>query len=63
MNKEVESVIDIMYESWLEYSGKQDKKCQHPSRETYGELIKHAQLWNLAVKKLDEAGEDERKQG
>ena len=49
MNPEIERVIDAMYESWLEYSGRSDSQRRHPSREVYGEILKHAQLWNLTA--------------
>lgn len=47
MSKETERVIDVMYESWIKYSGQEQNQNQrkHPSREVYGELLKHAQLW------------------
>lgn len=66
MNPETEKVIDIMYESWLEYSDLTDKKCKHPSRKVYGQILKHAQLWNLAAQetiKQRSGGEDEPEQG
>ncbi len=57
-NKELEHVIDIMYDSWLDYAGNKDKQNHHPSREVYGQIIKHAQLWNKAVKELNGGADD-----
>ena len=49
MSKETERVIDVMYESWIKYSGQEKRQRKHPSREVYGEILKHAQLWNLTA--------------
>jgi len=38
-----------MYESWIKYSGQEKRQRKHPSREVYGEILKHAQLWNLTA--------------
>ena len=61
VNPETERVIDVMYESWIKYSGQEDSQRKHPSREVYGEILKHAQLWNLtameAIKQIG-GGED-----
>ena len=54
-NPEVERVIDEMYDSWLTCSGNKGKKRQHPSRQEYGEIITHAQIWALTVKEIEKA--------
>ena len=48
-----ERAIDHMYESWLSFAGKSENKKHHPSRAEYGQIIKHAQLWNKAVNELN----------
>jgi hypothetical protein len=53
---EVERVIDMMYEDYIDYSGNKDKKRKHPSREEYGQIIKHAKLWNMASKQIIDNG-------
>ncbi len=49
MSHETERVIDVMYESWIKYSSRENSRRKHPSREVYGEILKHAQLWNLTA--------------
>jgi hypothetical protein len=57
MGAETEYVVDSMYKSWLEFSDNKDKKRGHPSRKTYGQIIKHAQLWTIVVQELEKAKE------
>ncbi len=49
-NPDVEYALDMIYKDYLRYAGKTAKKKHHPSRQEYGEIIKHAQLWNIAIK-------------
>ena len=56
MISERESVIDAMHKSYLEYSGRVGMKRNHPSREVYGAILEHAQLWNIAVQELNRDG-------
>lgn len=54
-NPDLEYALDLMYESWLECQKKDGNKHKHPSRETYGKIIKYAQLWNRAIKEVEKA--------
>ena len=53
---ERETIIDAMHKSYLEYSGRIGMKRNHPSREVYGAILEHAQLWNIAVQELNKNG-------
>ena len=53
LEQERESIIDAMHKSYLEYSGKMGRKRNHPSREIYGQILDHCQIWNIATAALN----------
>ena len=48
-NFETKKVLDMMYESWITYSGQQNNQRKHPSREVYAEILNHAQIWKMTA--------------
>ena len=57
-----EKAVDAMHKSYLEYSGRISMKRNHPSREVYGAILEHAQLWNIAVQELNKNGGEDAEQ-
>ena len=54
MSAESERIMDLMYQGWLEYSGRTDKVRQHPSREEFGRIVAYVQAWGKAWNLLQE---------
>ena len=63
MSAESEKIIDLMYQGWLEYSGRTDKVRQHPSREEFGRIVGYVRVWGKAFKMLQEQAEEQAQGG